>query len=111
MSSPGGGIGTGGEGEENHCLSCPPLPGNLLQVYGASSCDRGRRLAVSGAQPQALQTEVGADDSYIDQGGIGCPDIGKDLLGGCEIGTDIQVRDIGPDAAYEEGIGRIPPQG
>ena len=54
---------------------------------------------------------MGTDDSYIDQGGIGCPDIGTDLLGGCEIGTDIQVRDMGPDAAYEEGIGRITPQG
>ena len=84
---------------------------NLLQVHGASACERGRRLAVSGSQPQARQTEVGAADSYIDQGGSGCPDIGTDLLGGGAIGTAVRVRDMGPDAAYEEGIGRIPPQG
>ena len=111
MSSLGVGRGTGGEGEENHCLWCTPISGNLLQVYGASYCDRGQRLAVSGAQTQACQTDVGAADSYIDQGGRGCPDIGTYLIGGGAIGTSIRVRDMGPDAAYEEGIGRIPPQG
>ena len=53
---------------------------------------------------------MGAADSYIDQGGSGCPDIGTDLLGVGAIGTAIRVRDMGPDAAYEEGIGRIPPR-
>ena len=92
-------------------LLCPPLSGNLLQVYGASSCNKGRQLAVSDAQTQARQTEVGTADSYIDQGGSGCPDIGTDLLDGVETGPDVQVRDMGPDAAYEEGVGQIPPQG
>ena len=81
------------------------------QVYGASSCNKGRQLAVSGAQTQARQTEVGTADSYIDQGGSGCPDIRTDLLGGGAIGTSVRVRDMGPDAAYDEGIGRISPQG
>ena len=40
----------------------------------------------------------------------GCPDTGTDLLGCGTIGTAVRVRDMGPDAAYEEGIGRIPPQ-
>ena len=90
---------------------CPPLPGNLIQVYGMSSCNRGQRLDVSGAQPQARQTEVGAADSYTDQGGSGCPDIGTYFLGSGSISPAIRVRDMGPDAAYEEGVGRIPPQG
>ena len=52
-----------------------------------------------------------AVESGIEQGGIGCPDIGTDLLGGGTIGPDIWVRYMVPDAAYEEGVGRIPPQG
>ena len=111
MSSPGRVKDTRGEGEENNCILYPPLLGNLLQVYGVSSCDRGLQLAVSGAQPQVRHTEVGAADSYIDHGGSGCPDIGTDLLGGGAISPVIQVKDMGPDASYEEGIGRIPPQG
>ena len=111
MSSSGRGECTGGEGEDNHFLWCPPLPGNLLQVYGEIYCNRGRWISVSSAQPQACQTEVGPADSYIDQGGSGFPDIGGYLLGGGEIGPDIWVRDMGPDAAYEECVGHIPPQG
>ena len=38
-----------------------------------------------------------------------CPDIGKYLLGGGAIGLAIKVRDMGPDAAYKDGVGRIPP--
>ena len=60
---------------------------------------------------QALQTEVGAADSYTDQGGSGCPDIRTDLLGSGALGPAVRVRDMGPDTAYEEGIGRITPQG
>ena len=33
------------------------------------------------------------------------------LLGGSTIGHTLKVRDMGPDAAHEEGVGRIPPQG
>ena len=47
----------------------------------------------------------------IDQGGSGCPDIGKVLLGGGSIGPSIWVRDMGTDAAYEESVGKILPQG
>ena len=54
---------------------------------------------------------MGAADLYIDQGGSGCPDIGKYLLGSGAIGPAIRVRDMSPEAAYEEGVGRIPPQG
>ena len=45
------------------------------------------------------------------RGGSGCPDIRTDLLGGGAIGTSVRVRYMGPDAAYDEGIGRISPQG
>ena len=48
-----------------------------------------------------------AADSGIEQGGIGCPDIGKYLLGGGEIDPDIRVRYMGTDATYEEGVGQI----
>ena len=34
-----------------------------------------------------------------------------DLLGGGAIGPDIRVRDMSTDAAYEEGVGQISPQG
>ena len=89
---------------------CLPIPGNLLQVYGASSCNRGRRLAVSGAQPLARQTEVGVADSYLDQGGSGCTYIGTYLLGSGAISPAVWVRDMSTGAAYEEGVGQIPPQ-
>ena len=49
------------------------------------------------------------DDLGTDQGGIGCPDIRSDLLGGGTIGPAIWVRDVGPDTGYAEGAGRIPP--
>ena len=54
---------------------------------------------------------MGAVDLDIEQGGSGCPDIGTDLLGGSAIGNAVRVRDMGPDTAHEEGVGRIPPQG
>ena len=57
-------------------------------------------MVVSDAQPQARQTELGVADSYIDQGGSGCPDIGTYFLCGGAIGPAIRVRDMGPDAAY-----------
>ena len=97
--------------EVNHCLWIPPLTGHLLQVPGSSSRGRGQRLVVSGAEPKARQTEVGASDSYIEQGGSGFPDIGKYLIGGGAIVHYVRVRDMGPGAANEEGVGRIPPQG
>ena len=43
---------------------------------------------------------MGASDLVNEQGGSGCPDIGADLLGSGTIGTDIRVRDMGPDNAY-----------
>ena len=52
--------------------------------------------------------EVGASDPGTDQGGIGCPDIGADLLGSGAISPAIWVRDIGPDTVYAESDGRIP---
>ena len=79
--------------------------------YGEISCVRGRQLAGSGAQPQVRQIEVGAAELVIDKGRSGCLEMGKYLLGGGEIGPAIQVRDMGPDTAYEEGVGRIPHQG
>ena len=52
---------------------------------------------------------MGAADSDIGQGGSGCTDIETCLLGGGEIGPAIRVIEMGPDAAYEEGVGRLPP--
>ena len=37
--------------------------------------------------------------------------MGTDSLGGGAIGPYIRVRYTSPHAAYEEGVGRIPPQG
>ena len=52
---------------------------------------------------------MGAYDLGIEQVGSGWPYIGTDLIGGSAIGPDVWVIDMGPDAAYEEGVGRIPP--
>ena len=48
-------------------------------------------------------------ESVVDPGGTVCLDIGSDLLDGGAIGPDIRVRDMGPDCAYAESVGRIPP--
>ena len=53
--------------------------------------------------------EVGVADSYFEYGGSGCPDLGTDLLGVSTIFHALQVGYMGPDAAHEEGAGRIPP--
>ena len=60
-------------------------------------------------QPPAPQAEVGATNSGVEQVGSGVHDIGSDLLGGIAIYPAIQVRDMGPDTAYAEGVGIIPP--
>ena len=52
---------------------------------------------------------MGAAESCIEQGGIVCPDIGTDLLGSGAICPVIRVRDMGPDTAYAEVFGWIPP--
>ena len=52
---------------------------------------------------------MGAADSDIEQGGRGCPDIGTYLIGGSTIGPAVWVRDMGPEPAYAEGAGQIPP--
>ena len=54
---------------------------------------------------------MGVADLGIEQGGGGCLYLGTDLLVGNGIVHTVQVRDIGPDTAHEEGVGRIPPQG
>ena len=64
-------------------------------------CTRGK--------PPECQAEVGTANSGTEQGGSGCPDIGEDILGSGTIGTDIQVRDMGPDPAYAEGARQILP--
>ena len=60
-------------------------------------------------QTPARQAEVGTADVCTEKGGSRCPDIRSDLLGGGKIGPTIRVRDMGPDTAYSEGDGRIPP--
>ena len=54
---------------------------------------------------------MGADKSYIEQGGSGCLDIRTYLLGGGAIGPAIPVMDMGNDVTYEEVVEKIPPQG
>ena len=54
---------------------------------------------------------MGLTESDIEHGGSRCPNIGTYLLGGSEIGPAVWVRDMDPDAAHEESIGWIPPQG
>ena len=66
-------------------------------------------MAGSGMQPPDRKAEVGADGSVNDQGGSRCPDIRADILGGGTIGPNIRVKDMGPDTAYAEGVGQIPP--
>ena len=66
-------------------------------------------MAGSGTKPLARQAEVGAAKLGTEQGGRGCPDIGAYLLGGGTIGTTIRIIDMGPDTAYAEGTGQIPP--
>ena len=100
MASSGGRGCPVGEGDGTHCLRITPLLDHLLQVLGESSVSRGRQLAGSGAQPLALQLEVGATNQGVEQGGNGCQDIGTDLLGGDAIVPDIQVRELGSDTAY-----------
>ena len=46
--------------------------------------------------------------SVIDQGESGCLYIGTYLLCSGAIGPAIWVREMGPDAAYEEGVEQIP---
>ena len=52
---------------------------------------------------------MGAADSVTEQIERRCPEIGANILGGGTIGPDIWFRYIGPDTAYAEGAGRIPP--
>ena len=52
-----------------------------------------------------------AADLGFEEGGGGCPDFGPDLLGGSTSGNDLWVGVMGPDAAHQEGFGRIQPQG
>ena len=101
----------GGDRDGTHRLWGTSCPGHLFQVPGASYCGRGRRLAGSSAQPQVLQIELGAADLDIDQEGNECPETGTYLLVGSAIGHAIWVKEMGPDAAYEEGVVCIPPQG
>ena len=54
---------------------------------------------------------MGAADLGTDQGGSGFLDIGADILGDDTIGPAIRVKDMGPNTAYAEGPGWIPPQG
>ena len=48
-------------------------------------------------------------NSFVEQGGRGCQYIGTDLFGGGTIVPAIQDRYMGPDTAYAEGVGRVPP--
>ena len=54
---------------------------------------------------------MGKADTSVDQGGGGCSDLGSDILGGGSVGNVVWVRDVGDDAAHQEGVERIPPQG
>ena len=47
----------------------------------------------------------------IEQVGVGCPDLGTDILGGGAVGPAIRIIEVGDEATYWECVGRIPPQG
>ena len=47
----------------------------------------------------------------LDQGGVGCPELGPDILGGGSVGPILRVRYVCDDAAHLEGVARIPLQG
>ena len=80
-----------------------------FKYLGQFYCSRGRRLAGSDAQLLLRQAEVVAANSDADQGGRRFQDIGTDIFGSGAIGPAIRVRDMSPDTAYAEGVGRIPP--
>ena len=60
--------------------------------------------ATSGAQGIS-----GRGYSGNEKGGSRCTEIGAYLLGCGKISPAIRVRDMGPEPAYAEGAGRIPP--
>ena len=70
-----------------------------------------RQLASGGPQPAKGTAEVGKADAGLEKGGGGCTDLGTNLIGGGTVGTAIWIRDLGDDATYQEGVGRITPQG
>ena len=111
MASPGGGGGTGGDRVGDYSLWDPPRPSHLLQVSCESPLCGGQRLASGGQQPSEITAEVGADDSILELGWCGFPDLGEDLPGSGSVGHNLLVRDVGHDTPHWEGLGRIPPQG
>ena len=54
--------------------------------------------------------EVGTADSGVEQGGLGCLDLGSNLFCSGSVGHSLQVVDVGHDTAHWEILGRIPPQ-
>ena len=93
-----------------HILWDTPCSCNLLQATRESYIGGQQRLAGSGPQPAEDTVEVGKADAGVEQGGGGCPDLGTDILGGDSVGNVVRVRDVGDDAAHQEGVGRITPQ-
>ena len=56
----------------------------------------GRQLlAGNGLQPAEGTAGVGEADVGVDQGGVGCPDLGPDILCGVSVGPVVWVRYVG----------------
>ena len=111
VAPPGRGGVPRGDLEGSNCLRSPLLPGHLIQVPGATYFRKEWWLASSGAQPLAHQEEVDLVNLGAKQGRSWYLEIGTDLFGGGAIGPSIRVRDMGPDTAYAEDVGMIPPYG
>ena len=54
---------------------------------------------------------MGEADTGPEQGGGRYSDPGTDTVGGVAVGSVVQIKNMGDDAAHQEGVGRIPPQG
>ena len=90
--SPGGGGGTGRDRGGLHRLWDPPLPSHCLQLPRASYLGRQRQMAGSGPQPAEGTAEVDEDEVGLDQGGVGCLDLGTEILGGGSVGPVVRFK-------------------
>ena len=94
-----------------HSLWDNPRPSQLLQVYWESYLGGVRRLDSGGQKPLESTEEVGTNEKRAEQGGCGCPGLGKYLLRGVPVGHVVRVGDVGHYPTHWEDFGRIPPQG
>ena len=54
---------------------------------------------------------MGATDKGDGKRGVGCTDLGPDILDGGPVSNNLRVRGVGYEPTHRESVGRIPPQG